>query len=398
MLPGFDYDVTDEDALLHRLRITREGMLESASGVRWRALASPVQRRFSLAALKFVRRYLDAGGTVIGLPPTGPSGLVSGATSSEWQRVASDIWGTDCREGARLQRGAGQVLCTASAREALLKIGVLPDVEISPAPPAGSVAKSDADFDYVHRKDGPRDIYFVRNGSAHLSEHQAVFRARANHVELWDPVDGSITDAHSTRTTDGRTTLDLSLAPFASTFVVFSPEGTTGAAPEMHVANVTPLQTAWQISFQNGRGAPDQPLAIHDLKSWTEWPQPGVKYFAGTATYRATVNPPAVHAGQQLLLRFTDVREIARVRINGHDAGAVWANPLQLRVDPWLHPGSNLLEIEVTNLWPNRIIGDLQPGAKQRITRTNIRSYRADSPLLPSGLIGAVSWVTTTSR
>ncbi|HSU19800.1 MAG TPA: glycosyl hydrolase, partial [Acidobacteriaceae bacterium] len=290
VLPGFDYDVTDEDALLHQLRITRDGMLESASGVRWRALALPVQRRLSLAALKFVRRYLDAGGTVIGLRPTGPSGLVSGSTSSEWQRLATDIWGTDCADGARLQRGAGQVLCMASARDGLLKMGVLPDVEISPAPAAGSLAVSDADFDYVHRKDGQRDIYFIRNGSAHVSEHQVVFRARATHVEFWDPVDGSVSDAHSTRTADGRSRLDLALSPFASTFVVFSPDGTTGASPEMHVADIAPLETTWQVSFQKGRGAPDRPLAVHDLKSWTEWPQPGVRYFAGTATYRAKVD------------------------------------------------------------------------------------------------------------
>ena len=92
-------------------------------------------------------------------------------------------------------------------------------------------------------------------------------------------------------------------------------------------------------------------------------------------------------------LAFTDLHEIARVKINGQEAGTVWAKPLTLHVGPLLHPGENELEIEVTNLWPNRIIGDLQLGATQRFAQTNITAYKADSPLLPSGLIGPVLWV-----
>jgi hypothetical protein len=67
--------------------------------------------------------------------------------------------------------------------------------------------------------------------------------------------------------------------------------------------------------------------------------------------------------------------------------------PYTVRVDTLLHPGQNLLEVEATNLWPNRIIGDLQPGNTQRYTHTNITKYTADSPLLPSGLIGPVEWL-----
>jgi hypothetical protein len=101
---------------------------------------------------------------------------------------------------------------------------------------------------------------------------------------------------------------------------------------------------------------------------------------------------PEHGAGEQVWIHFADIREIARVRVNGHDAGTVWAQPLILRVDPWLKPGRNTLDIEVTNLWPNRIIGDLQPGNHRHFTTTNIRKYQRDSPLLPSGLIGNIEW------
>jgi hypothetical protein len=188
----------------------------------------------------------------------------------------------------------------------------------------------------------------------------------------------------------------LSLPAFGSEFVVFSME----REKELPMKAVTqsteaPVTAEWRVTFQRARGAPEQPISITDLTSWTEWPEPGVRYFSGTATYRADVVAPTFAQGEQVLLRFSDVREIARVRVNGHDAGTVWAKPFTLRVDPWLKPGENSIEIAVTNLWPNRIIGDLQPGAVQHYTETNITKYRANSPLVPSGLIGPVSLETT---
>ncbi len=398
VLPGFDYDVTGEDALLNHLRITKDGMLESASGVRWRALMLPVERRLSLQALDFVQRFLNAGGTVIGLPPTSPSGLVSSGTQAKWQQVENDIWGSSCPEGTQKRYGAGHLFCTASARQALLDTNLQPDVDVSPGLAAGTVAHSDASFDYIHRRSGDRDIYFLRNGSPHASTRDVVFRVQNRNVELWDAVTGEIMQAHATQLGDGLTRLNMTLPPYGSIFVVFAPDRSAGALPQGNIRQVLPLAaTRWQIGFQPGRGAPTKPVITTELKSWTEWPQPGVRYFSGTGTYHATIPAPAFHPGEQVLLRFTDIREIAHVRINGKDAGTVWAHPFEIRVDPWLHPGSNHLDIDVTNLWPNRIIGDLQPGVEQRITHTNIRSYHRNSPLLPSGLIGPVSWVIVDS-
>jgi hypothetical protein len=50
----------------------------------------------------------------------------------------------------------------------------------------------------------------------------------------------------------------------------------------------------------------------------------------------------------------------------------------------------NVLEIEVINLWPNRLIGDAALPAGQRLTHTNI-VFKSDAPLLPSGLLGPVT-------
>jgi len=80
--------------------------------------------------------------------------------------------------------------------------------------------------------------------------------------------------------------------------------------------------------------------------------------------------------------------------VNGKNAGTIWAMPYRLDITASLSAGRNTLELDVTNLWPNRIIGDAQPSATRTYTKTNIRKYTASSPLLPSGLIGPVTLET----
>jgi hypothetical protein len=64
-------------------------------------------------------------------------------------------------------------------------------------------------------------------------------------------------------------------------------------------------------------------------------------------------------------------------------------------LDGAVRAGTNRLEIAVTNLWPNRLIGDQQLPPEKRKTHTNITKFHADSPLMPSGLLGPVRLVAT---
>jgi hypothetical protein len=82
---------------------------------------------------------------------------------------------------------------------------------------------------------------------------------------------------------------------------------------------------------------------------------------------------------------------MAMVKVNGQYAGGVWTPPCRLNVTQYLKQGANTLEIEVVNTWVNRIIGDLHLPEDQRKVRPNYNSWRADSPLQPSGLIGPVT-------
>jgi hypothetical protein len=127
------------------------------------------------------------------------------------------------------------------------------------------------------------------------------------------------------------------------------------------------------------------------LASWSESADPGVKYYSGTVTYHKTLDVPAAwtQPGGQLILDLGDVRELAEA-VNGHPLGITWHAPFRVDVIAALRPGKNELVVKVTNLWVNRLNGDQQPGAT-KITFTTMNTYKADAPLLPSGLLGPVT-------
>ena len=79
--------------------------------------------------------------------------------------------------------------------------------------------------------------------------------------------------------------------------------------------------------------------------------------------------------------------------VNGRNMDTVWKKPFRLDVTEALKKGQNTVDIKVTNLWVNRLIGDAQPDTKQKITYTTMPFYKAGDQLLPSGLLGPVKLV-----
>ena len=120
-----------------------------------------------------------------------------------------------------------------------------------------------------------------------------------------------------------------------------------------------------------------------------------MKYFSGTGTYTKTMqaSPDWFKKGASLWIDLGDVKNIAIVSVNGKEVGTVWHAPYRVDATSALKPGGNEISVKVINAWVNRIIGDLQPDATAKYTFTAFKSYKADSPLLPSGLLGPVAIV-----
>ena len=176
-----------------------------------------------------------------------------------------------------------------------------------------------------------------------------------------------------------------------------------------------PISGAWKVSFPPHLGAPSS--AVFDkLISWPSSKVDGIKYFSGSATYTKDFTLPAsmVSSGTALRLNLGQVKNFATVTLNGKQIAVVWKPPFALDVSGYVKPGVNHLSIKVTNLWPNRIIGDEQlppdvewdhdhlarwpdwlvqgkPRPKTgRVTFETWKFYDKNSPLLESGLLGPV--------
>ncbi len=190
-----------------------------------------------------------------------------------------------------------------------------------------------------------------------------------------------------------------------------------GKAYKVHSDGAKRIDVAgpWTLTFPEGLGAPES-ASMDTLKPWNESSDPGIKYFSGSATYSTTfdVSPEALNGGRAYL-DLGRVKNFAEVWINGHLQPTLWKSPFRLAATG-LHAGKNELKVRVTNLWPNRLIGDeqlpaedtynggitklpqwaidLKPRPKsERVTWTTWHFYDKDSPLMESGMMGPVQVV-----
>ncbi len=418
---GFDADYANPDVLLHRMSV-KDGRIVLPDGMSYRLLVlqnctSPVQEicdrvgayqglkvsatpsaAMSVDVARTILRLIMAGATVVGAPPTQSAGLTGHPTcDAELRAVADSIWG-DLDGVARTERrlGKGRIIWGKTPREILLADGVLPDVTYT------GQADDPEQCDFIHRTAGNAEIYFVINRTDHIITKDFTFRVAGKRPELWDPVTGEATEARAYRQAQGTTTVPLELDAFGSYFVVFrSPiaAGPSGDA-QMHaprLKDVRQVHGPWKVSFDTAWGGPAW-VTFPSLVSWTDREESGIRYYSGTAVYRTTfqhkrrMRPEG--KGGALILDLGDVKDVAAVRLNGRDLGVLWCAPWRVDITDAVRSGTNTLEVEVTNLWVNRVIGDLNLPADRRITRTH-DGFRFDfltgkTPLARSGLFGPV--------
>ena len=260
--------------------------------------------------------------------------------------------------------------------------------------------QSDTRILFVHRKAGDTDIYFVDNRNDRDETVDASFRVTGKAPELWYAETGKAQPA-SYNIADGRTTVPLHLEPWGTVFVVFRKpsKATSLTLPKVVKTQLATVDGSWNVSFQPGRGAPAS-VTLDTLSSWSDSQDKGVKYFSGTGTYTKTIQASAdwFKPGARLWIDLGDVKNLAEVTVNGKSLGVVWHAPYRVDVTSALKAGANEVTIKVTNAWVNRLIGDQQPDATTKYTFADVKPYKANSPLLPSGLLGPVKLEKETAQ
>lgn len=288
---------------------------------------------------------------------------------AEFQAIVREIWGINAQ------------FETQNFTEILRRAKVQEDVIIKNAK---------AKILYVHRKTAVEHIYWLNNRSAEANDAEISFRVSGAEPQLWNPQTGK-TEEIAYEIKDGRTIIPLHFESWDAYFIIFKNKATVlnYKKPVSEEKQILTVTSPWKVNFQEGRGAPPS-ATFNKLVSLTENTEGGIKYFSGTATYQNTFKMPALVKGARYEIDLGAVKNIAEVLINGKNVGTAWKKPFKLDITEGVKAGENTLEIRVTNLWVNRLIGDAQPDVKQKITFTTMPFYQGKEPLLPSGLMGEV--------
>ena len=157
-----------------------------------------------------------------------------------------------------------------------------------------------------------------------------------------------------------------------------------------HAPGVMPLERGWRVTFDPKWGGTEGEVAFSELGEWTLNQDPRIRFYSGTATYRVDFDLPDGFRIDCAEIDLGSVRDVAEVLLNGRNLGVLWTPPFKVRADGLWRSG-NVLEVKVTNLWANRLIGDSALPAGERVAKTDRNPFSPDSPLMPSGLLGPVS-------
>lgn len=382
---GYSFDFINADALVNLLQV-KNGKLNTPSGMNYRILVlDSNSRQMTLKVLRKIQDLVKGGAIVLGPKPTGSPSMQDDKT--EYDVIVNELWGEN-----------GKIKETQSIQAVLEDLKIKPDFQYSKL-------QTDTDLRFVHRNLPDGEIYWVNNRNNRVESTLARFRVSGKEPELWHPETGKI-EKLSYSFENGMTTIPLKLEPEDAYFIVFRKNTlkSSQTLAKKVVEKSINIEGDWQVSFQEKRGAPKE-VIFKKLFSWSEAekndneivnhqseipnPQNGIKYFSGTATYSKKIKLLKKEKGEYIF-DLGEVKNLAEIIVNGKNIGILWKKPFKIDISTALKEGENVLEIKVTNLWVNRLIGDAQPDVKDKITFTAQPFYKADAPLLPAGLLGAV--------
>jgi len=138
-------------------------------------------------------------------------------------------------------------------------------------------------------------------------------------------------------------------------------------------------------------------------KSWTEFGEQTLNETMATGRYTTEFTYRPSHQGT-IILDLGDVRETARIKMNGKEVATLFAVPYRVDVTSYIRKGKNKLEVEVSNLGANRISKLDREGVEWRkfneinVVDLNYKNTRYDQwiPVL-SGLCSSVRLLTYAS-
>lgn len=453
---GYSHDTLNRDGLL-RLAKVQNGRIV-VSGLSYRMLVLKADEPYLTPAVAAkLRDLVKAGAVVYGPKPKfSPSNEQGAAGQALVRQVADELWGKiDGRSVTENRVGQGRVFYGKPIAEVLRAIEAQPDVlftnlvgpdgapvVVNASVPMGALGvaagaeRKGWGMEFCHRRSPAWDMYFLSNQEFFPVSTDVSFRITGKVPEFWYADSGRIEEAPLWREEAGRTVIPMKFDPSGSVFVIFR-RAAAGADPVVQVTGkATGLRLArtaqaaeawatdagdWTLKTRSGKSMRVRtasvpaaiavsgnwnvrfpvrtgPLQLELTEgSWTKHSREDIRFFSGTAVYSKSVEVPAAWktGGQRIYLDLGDVQNLARVRVNGKDLGVLWKAPYRVDITEAAVGGQNRLELEVTNTWVNRLLGDASKPEAERTTyvaagRGGGRGGPQITEPIPAGLIGPV--------
>lgn len=399
-LNGYGYDSFNKDALLRLMKV-KDGNIVLPGGAAYKILMFPNIDKMnpngdlmSIEVAKKILQLVKDGATVLlDQYPVATTGLYHyKEENEELKNVTEELFGNDFsasgKHGFSIRHiGKGNLLIGRYPLPDFDTVHVSQDVIIKNR---NNVNAHDIAWTHRNVAGENKDIYFLSNQKDSAITIKVGFKIKNKLPELYDAVAGKWYDCKDWHYKNGYTWITLRFDPNASWFVVFDKTtqktGVHNGNNWLAYKNIETLQGAWNVMFNKDT------FHFAQLTDWTKMPQKEIKYFSGTAVYSKDFTVHDLQKKDKTIWLFLgDVKDIAQVKLNGVDCGIAWTYPFNADITKAIREGSNHLEIEVTNTWANRLIGNNLSKSGDKTIWTTAPLYLKADGLLSSGLTGPVS-------
>lgn len=383
---GYSYDYVNAEVLMSAKAVN--GKLVLASGMEYSVLVLPKIETMRPELLAKIRELVKEGIVLQGPAPLRSPSLQNYPEADyQVREMAEEMWQRKTYAFAeKVKYGKGMIYPNASIEQIMADYGIQPDFTVSD--PMLPVL-------FIHLTTPEGEIYFVSNQSNETISFDANFRIKGKQPELWNPLTSEVRILPEQKQLTGATSIPMVMSPFESSFVIFrhpiQEVKTNKNYPD--AVCVASVKGPWTIEFEENRGGPKEPVVTDVLFDWMESENPQIKYFSGNAVYKTSFEINRIPE-TPVYIDLGKVMVMAKIRVNGVDAGGVWTTPYQINITDYLKEGVNELEIEVVNCWRNRMIGELSMPQSERFTYHSAANIKADSEMQSSGLLGPVQVIS----
>lgn len=375
---GYDFDAFTTDALITRMQVIND-KITLPDGVTYSMMVLPRNGDITLEALTKIADLVKKGAKIYT-----PKRLKTGSGKDTGKEVAyknlvEKLLGVSAASKGTHMYGKGQVYWGMSLEEAIQKAKLVPDIAL-----ANNNTKVNKIY-FAHRKLSDANIYFLDNHKDATEDNDFTFFASGKQVQLWNTVTEERFSVPILKKGKGTTTVHLRLAARESFFIIITNQ--TEKLPVVKWATSTDktenISGSWDVIFDKKWGGPGE-YKMNQLTDWTAAENLQVKYYSGTAVYKKKI--VITPGSDEIYLNLGNPGSVAKVFINGQEAGIIWCSPWNLRITKFLKDGENNIEIHVSNSLMNRMILDARLPEAERITYSYPPIVSQHDPLVPSGL------------